>query len=569
LAGEAVRGADPDELAETLGVDLAAVEEKATTNGRVKAKSRRENEDQPQVFDLKEFPKVAEALKVVSDPADRSRDLHRVVRAVYDAGQTQAHALWAVQQRPDLAERLDENPDDVARSWLKIDREQRLVHTDKGNAVALVAEYSPRIRFVPEMGKWIHWNGVRWLIDPDTGAIDTAAGQIAIDLPGDSKEDRRHRKHSLSASGINASVRLARSDPAMRVSRDRLDADSWQLNTPSGIVDLRTGEIGDHRPDAWHTRITGVGYDPDGDCPRWKEFLDTAFEGDHELIAYVQGLFGYAAIGEVFSHILPFFWGAGHNGKSVLLETIAGVFADYAMSAPANFLLAGRDRHETEIARLAGARLVMCSEINQGTRFDEAKVKLLTGGDTLTGRFMHGNFFDFRPSHTLCLMGNHQPTVGAGGHAFWRRVRLVPFTHQVPVEKRVEGLAEQLVAAEGPAILAWIVAGATTVAAGGLVTPERVLLATEEYEESEDRIKQFLDDCTTGGGREDRELIGDVYVRYIEWCRTNRVGDPLDSRVFAREIYSTGYGKVKSNGKRYVAGLRLALRGWEREQRSE
>jgi putative DNA primase/helicase len=512
---------------------------------------------------------VAAVLEVVSESPDRSRDLHRVARAVYDAGLTEAHAAWAVQQRADLADRLVEHPDDVARSWAKIDREQRLVHTDKGNAIALVAEYSPNIRFVPEIGKWMHWSGVRWHIDLDTGSIDTAAGQIAADLPGNSQKDRRHRRRSLSASGITAMVRLARSDPMMRVSRDRLDANGWQLNTPNGIVDLRTGEIGDHRPEAWHTRITGVGYDPIGDCPLWKRFLDTTFEDDKELISYVQGLFGYAAIGEVLSHFLPFFWGAGNNGKSVLLEVVKSVLGDYAIPAPANFLLAGRDKHETEIARLAGARFVVCSEINQGTCFDEAKVKLLTGGDTLTGRFMHGNFFNFRLSHTLFLMGNHQPTVGAGGHAFWRRVRLVPFTHQVPEEKRVEGLAEQLIAAEGPAILGWIVAGATTASVGALVTPERVLSATEEYEESEDRIKQFLDDCTTGSTREDRELIGDVYVRYIEWCRSNRVGDPLESRVFAREIYSRGYGKGKSNGKRYVYGLKLPVRGWEREQRSE
>jgi P4 family phage/plasmid primase-like protien len=558
---------DPHELAETLGVNPDAAEEKAKTNGRAKAKSHHQQEDPLQSFDLKKFPKVGEGLRVVSDPPDRSRDLHRVVRAVYDAGLTEAHAVWAVQQRADLAGRLDEHPDDVARSWSKIDREQRLAHTDKGNAVALVAEYSPSIRFVPEIVKWIHWNGVRWLIDPDTGAIDTAAGQIATDLRGDSQEDRRHRRRSLSASGITAMVRLGRSDPAMRVSRDRLDANSWQLNTPTGIVDVRTGEVGDHRPEAWHTRITGVGYDPIGDCPLWKMFLDTTFEGDDELISYVQGLFGYAAIGEVLSHILPFFWGAGNNGKSVLLEVVSRVLGDYAIAAPANFLLAGRDKHETEIARLAGARLVVCSEINQGTRFDEAKVKLLTGGDTLTGRFMHGNFFDFRPSHMLILVGNHQPTVGAGGHAFWRRVRLVPFIHQVPEKDRKEGLAEQLIAAEGPAILRWLAAGATAVSAGALVKPERVRLATEEYEESEDRIKQFLDDCTTPGTREDRALIGDVYQRYTEWCQANRVRDTLESRVFAREIYSRGYEKSKSNGKRYVLGLKLHLRGWEQEQR--
>lgn len=550
-------------LAARLDVDLNAAE-KTKANGKARAASDHQPED-PKPFDMERYPKVAEALRVVSEPPDRSRDLHRVVRAAYDAGLTKPHAVWAVQQRADLADRLDEHPDDVARSWSKIDSEQRLAHTEKGNATLLAAEYSPSIRFVAETGKWMHWNGVSWHIDPDTGPIDTAAGQIAIDLPETTKEDCNHRKRSLSASGISAMVRLARSDPMMRCSRDRLDANGWQLNTPSGIVDLNTGELCDHRPDAWHTKITGVGYNRHGDCPHWKEFLKTTFEGDEELIAYVQGLCGYAAIGKVLEHILPFFWGAGHNGKTVLLEVISRVLGDYAIAAPPNFLLAGRDKHETEIARLTGERLVVCSEINQGTRFDEAKVKVLTGGDRLTGRFMHGDFFDFSPSHMLILVGNYQPAVGAGGYAFWRRVRLVPFTHQVPVEKRNKHLADELIAAEGPAILGWIVEGAATVAAGELVTPERVLTATEEYEESEDRIKQFLDDCTTPGTREDRELVRNVYECYERWCHINKVRHPLESRVFAREIYSRGYERGKSNGKRYVHGLKLTLAAWGQE----
>ena len=429
--------------------------------------------------------------------------------------------------------------------------------SDKSNAMQLVAEYGHTIHFVPEIGKWMHWNGVLWHIDPDTGPIDTAAGQIAIGLPQSTNEEQKHRKQSLSARGITAMVRLARSDPPMRVSYDRLDANAYELNTPAGIVDLRTGDLGDHSQGAWHTKITGVGYDPDGDCPYWKAFLDTTFEGDQGLIAYVQGLCGYAAIGQVLAHILPFFFGAGNNGKTVLLQTILGVLGDYAIAAPANFLLAGRDKHETEIARLTGARFVVCSEINQGTCFDEAKVKLLTGGDTLTGRFMHGNFFDFRPSHTLILVGNHQPTVEAGGHAFWRRVRLVPFTHQVPEGDRIEGLADQLIKAEGPAILGWIVDGARMAAAGQLITPKRVLAATEEYQESEDRLKQFLDDCTTRGTREDRELVGAVYQRYVEWCHACRIRDVLEDSVFGREISSRGFEKSRSNTKRYVHGLKL------------
>jgi P4 family phage/plasmid primase-like protien len=436
----------------------------------------------------------------------------------------------------------------------------RVPASDKGNAILLAEEYSQNIRYIPEIGKWAHWNGVLWHIDPDSGMVDTAAGQIAMKLPTSTKAEQSHRRQSLSMRGITSMVRLARSDSAMRCRHDQLDANGWQLNTPTGIVDLRTGEVYDHRPDAWHTKITGAGYDPSADCPRWMEFLDTTFEGKQKLITYLQGLCGHAAIGEVLSHILPFLWGAGHNGKTVLLEVLSGVLGDYAIPAPANFLLAGRDKHETEIARLCGARFVVCSEINQGTRFDEAKVKLLTGGDTLTGRFMHGNFFAFRPSHTLFLVGNHQPTVGAGGHAFWRRLRLVEFSHEVPEEDRIEGLADQLVEAEGPAILRWIVDGARRAAAGEVVTPEEVLAATEEYEESEDRIKQFLDDCTTTTtttSSQDRELVRNVYDRYVSWCHERRIRDVLEDSVFGREIYARGYKKSKSNNKRYVHGLQL------------
>lgn len=428
--------------------------------------------------------------------------------------------------------------------------------SDKGNADKLVAAYGRTIRYIPELSRWAHWTGVLWHIDPDTGAVDTAAAQIATTLPDNTKEQQAHRKQSLSVRGITGMVRLARSDPAMRITRDRLDADAYQLNTPSGIVDLRTGEISAHRPDAWHTRITGVAYQPDAACTMWEAFLNYTFCSNQELIGYIQKLAGAAAIGEVLHHLLPFFYGIGDNGKTVLLETLLRVLGDYAITAPANFLLAGRDKHETEIARLAGARFVVCSEINEGTRFDEAKVKLLTGGDKLTGRFMHGNFFDFRPTHTLFLMGNHQPAVGAGGHAFWRRLRLIPFTNQVPDDKKIDKLDARLIEREGPAILAWIVAGAKAVANGRLTEPDIVKAATGDYATSEDHIGQFISECTRRVTHEHRVPSGELYRRYTDWCKGNGM-TPKASNVFSREISSRGYLVRQSHGRRYVHGIML------------
>ena len=225
-----------------------------------------------------------------------------------------------------------------------------ITFSDKGNATALAREYAKQIRYVPELGRWIHWNGTRWSIDPDTGMIDTAAGAIATALPNAPKDAATHRKRSLSVSGITGMTRLARSDPAMRISNNRLDANAFQLNTPTGIVDLRTGQVSDHARTAWHTKITGVGYEPGVPCPQWDAFLHTTFDGDHEMIDYMQRLIGEAAIGKVLRHVLPFCHGEGANGKTVLLEVIQLVLGEYAVTAPHNFLMAGRDKHETEIA---------------------------------------------------------------------------------------------------------------------------------------------------------------------------------------------------------------------------
>jgi P4 family phage/plasmid primase-like protien len=364
------------------------------------------------------------------------------------------------------------------------------------------------------------------------------------------------KEYSLSDRGIRAAVRIAQSDPRMRVDLDLLDTKGFELNTPDGIVDLYTGKLGPHNRESYHTKLTGAGYDPRGDAKMWKAFLHTTFEGNQELIDYMQRLLGYATIGKVTHHVLPFFYGAGDNGKSCLLETISLVLGDYAISAPANFLMAGRNDHPTEIARLQGARFVVCSEINQGAKFDEAKVKILTGGDKLTGRFMRADYTDFTPTHTLFLMGNHQPSVADGGHAFWRRLQLIPFEHQVPAEEKIDGYHQQMFDAEGPAILAWMVRGAVDVLETGLRIPDFVKAATKDYETSEDAIQQFIDECCKRVTADHKLPSGEVYQRYTQWCGSNGLV-PKQANVFGRELSNHKIKVGSSHGKRYVFGLML------------
>ncbi len=281
------------------------------------------------------------------------------------------------------------------------------------------------------------------------------------------------------------------------------------------------------------------------------------FGGDTAMIDYLQRLVGMSYIGEVRHHIMPFIFGPGANGKSVFLDVIMGVGGDYASSAPPGFLMAGR-QDESAIARLAGLRVVVCSEVGIRDRFDEAKVKLLTGGDTLTARFLYGRHFTFTPSHTLWLAGNHQPRVEAGGESFWRRTRIIGFEHTVPPERRIDSLASRLIAEEGPGILAWIVQGAVDQAAHGLEEPASVADATARYAVEEDALARFIADRVhIGGGDAVRTPTAEVRKAYTSWCR-DEGEEEISAQMFGRELRSRwGIRMTRSHGKRFYPGLAL------------
>ncbi|GAA2178516.1 hypothetical protein GCM10009785_01380 [Brooklawnia cerclae] len=442
--------------------------------------------------------------------------------------------------------------------------------TDKGNADLVVAEHATAIHYVPSRKAWIAWDGLRWKLSDDTApAIQAAQASIMSIDPGGDKEVAKHKAKSLSRRSLEAAVALASTHPAMRIDADLLDADPWALNTPGGLVDLRTGQTRPPRPDDWCTKMTASHLDRSAPTPRWDAFLDDTFGGDTEMVQFVQRLAGMSIIGQVRQHVLPFLHGGGANGKSVLLDVIVHVLGDYATTAPSDFLMAGR-ADESAIARLSGMRLVVCSEVSQSARFDEAKVKLLTGGDRITSRFLYGQYFTFAPTHHLWLMGNHQPRVEAGGTSFWRRLRLVPFERTVPVDQRVEDLASQLVADEAPGILAWIIEGAIEVQRRGLAEPESVMAATRAYAAEEDALGRFVADRVhLGGGDMVRVNTAEVRHAYVQWCRDNGEAE-VPPQTFGRELRSRwGIQTVRSHGSRFYAGMTLLADEMEEEEPEE
>jgi P4 family phage/plasmid primase-like protien len=458
-------------------------------------------------------------------------------------------------------------PTQVGNTALKLDQtgsdikaSVTVTLTDQGNAELLANQHVNHLRYVPTRGQWLNWDGTRWdWCEDDSEAIEAATKTIHSIQPADDAE-RKHKHSSLSRRALEAAVALGRRDPRIRVRAHELDSNPWALNTPSGTIDLRTGTLAAHRQADLHTKRTGVAYDPDSAPTRWLAFLEQTFDGDTEVIAFVQRLAGYSAAGVVLHHVLPFLHGSGGNGKSVFLDVLVAILGDYASTAPVDFLMANARADESATARLSGLRLVVCSEVNQTARFDEAKVKLLTGGDRLTARFLYGRHFTFEPTHTLWLMGNHQPRVDAGGESFWRRLRLVPFTKTVPLPNRVEGLATSLVESEGPAILAWIVAGAVD-AQKGLREPQQVMAATEAYAAEEDALARFISEAVhITGGTTVKVTTSDMRQAYANWCRDEGQKE-LTPQLFGRELRTRfGIDQTRSHGKRFYLGCSLIAR---------
>src|ERR1700722_19939797 len=157
------------------------------------------------------------------------------------------------------------------------------------------------------------------------------------------------------------------------------------------------------------------------------------------------------------------------------------------------------DRHPTEIAKLRGARLVVAQETQKGRRWDEAKIKNLTGGDKLTARFMRADFFDFKPTHKLLISGNHKPSLSNVDEAMRRRFLLVPFVVQIPASERDPQLAEKL-KAEWPAIFRWMIDGCLEWRGDGLMVPPVVRTATDEYLADNDVVAQWLEESVDDGG---------------------------------------------------------------------
>ena len=349
------------------------------------------------------------------------------------------------------------------------------------------------LRYCAAWNKWLRWDNTRWLVDETKQVFDLArkiCREVAVECRA---KDPQTAKQLVAAKRVAAVVMLAQSDRVHAATVDQWDADPWLLNTPDYVIDLRTGVQRTHSPEDYITRLAAVS--PGGECRTWHAFLDRVTAGDKELQSFLQRVAGYSLTGITTEHALFFLYGKGANGKSVFVNTIAGILADYHKTAPIETFTASHgDRHPTDLARLRGARAVTATETEEGRRWAESRIKALTGGDRISARFMRQDFFEYMPQFKLIIAGNHKPGLRSVDEAIRRRFNLVPFTVTIPPDERDPKLTEKL-KAEWPGILQWMVAGCLEWQRIGLAPPKVVTEATAAYLEAEDAVLAWTEEC--------------------------------------------------------------------------
>jgi putative DNA primase/helicase len=449
--------------------------------------------------------------------------------------------------------------------------------TDFANANRLRAMYADKLLCVPGVGWHVFDSERAWRADDDAAAhLAAKLGRAILAESSDwlrfastlahgegereraesrAKALHKHAGASESARAIHAALDLARGLFALPV--EQIDAKPDLLALHGGVLDLRTGEHRAHRPDDYLTRIAGCTYDGDAICPRWCAFLREVLP-DSGAQRYVQKCFGYSLSAHRGEHIVMMLLGAGCNGKSVLLQTWSALLAELAIAAPPDLITAKQTAHPAELAMLRGARLVTLSEPQDG-RLAVERLKSLSGGDKISARHLHREFFEFEPVCLLVVALNARLRTNDAGAALWRRIREVDFPVAIPPERRDVRLPERL-RGELPGILNWALEGWRLYQAEGLDPPEVVLAATERYREQSDPLGAFIAECCIVDA--DAWVSGaDLHKAYSRWA--NEAGElPLSRRVLGERIEQRGFKRTKRDGGaiRAWSGIRLSVR---------
>lgn len=449
-----------------------------------------------------------------------------------------------------------------------VDEEKMRAYTfdDMGNAERFVDLFGENVRYCYTEKKWYFYNSMRWSVD-NLGVIlrmadkcvEAMKAEAKLYLQADeesggdmAKAFEKHMKSSRSNKSKKAMLsEVEHHIPILPIQMDRY---KMALNTPSGIINLKNGDVKAHNPEYYFTKITSVDCAEAADCPRWLAFLDDIFAGDKDLIRYIQKAVGYSLTGSTAEQCAFFLYGTGRNGKSTFIDVIRDVFGDYAANIQPETIMVKSSQSNainSDIARLKGARLVTSVEPNEGVRLNEGLLKQLTGDDTVTARKLYSEEFEFKPEFKLWMATNHKPIIRGTDTGIWRRIHMIPFNVQIPEDKVDKNLTHKL-KAEMTAIFKWCIDGCLMWQREGLQMPAAVLKSVREYRREMDVISAFIEDKCTLEGTVQASML---YAAYASWADSNNEYC-MSNTKFSTEL-AKRFEKIKGRNYNYFTGISI------------
>jgi putative DNA primase/helicase len=450
--------------------------------------------------------------------------------------------------------------------------------TDSGNADRLIEDYGHDFCYCEPLGGWLHWNGVRWLVDRAAiwacaRAVGKGIAHDAADTDNRSDADMvwRHGKYSLSESGIRKMILLAEMDARVRVGAELFDMDPYLLNVSNGTIDIRnihtdTGELRkqlrNHDRHDLITKLAPVTYDSDAEAVMWDSFVERVLP-DEEVRKYVQKAIGQALTGATEEQAFYLNQGVGDNGKNTLFDTIITLLGDYAEIMDIDVLMEGRGGGgaSPELAKLRGKRFVVASESDEGHRLKPGLIKRMTGDKYITARALYKDTIKFERQFKLFMHVNHKPEISDTGYALWKRVRLIPWTVRIPAQEKDKRLPYKL-GQELSGVLNWALAGYRLYDKEGLEPPPEIIQATTQaYRYDQDKVGQFIaEKCTTEETANLYVTKDSLYNAYSVWCGNNNIY-PLQTRKFGEKMFEKQFAEkvMKIAGKATKVWLGIGL----------
>jgi len=423
---------------------------------------------------------------------------------------------------------------------------------DVSIAKMFVSEYKAKIRFNADAKKWLIWSNTHWQTDRTDTVIRKAAEfsqnlyvkvTSLIKNQADMTTAQRQIKRSNTNTGLNAFLNLSKA--YLTLTSEDLDKNAYLLNCKNGTIDLKTGVLEPHSASNLITKFVPYDYDAGAQSRTFEKFL-ADIQPDPVVRAFLQQSIGYSLLGVARERCFWILYGTGNNGKSVFIDLFSELLNDYASSTNSASVMAQKaDRIPNDIARLHGKRFIVIPETEENERINAALIKALSGGDKITARFLFGEFFDFYFSGKLWIATNHKPTITDHSKGFWDRLKIIPFTVDIPAANVIK--KDTLVAAlldDAPAILKWAVDGVRAYfGQNGLVVPKTIQDEIAAYKYEQDSIAQFIDECCEIGSYHQVDNAK-LYRRYKDFCGDN--GEYVRSqRRFSQNLKERGFTQTR------------------------